>query len=73
MTCTGQFAESKISNPVCLRCGRDRFDHIEVEETIALVWDGTLTREPITWAEAEQIARQQIQQRGQLPLEKASA
>ena len=42
----------------------------DLEERISLIWDGTLTREPITWAEAEQIARQQIQQRGQLPLEK---
>lgn len=42
----------------------------DLDERISLVWDGTLTREPITWAEAEQIARAQIQQRGQLPLEK---
>jgi len=45
-------------------------DEEDLQERIALIWDGAPSTQPITWAEAEQIARAQIQQRGQLPLEK---
>lgn len=34
-------------------------EHIDLEERIALVWDGAPASAPITWAEAERIARDQ--------------
>ena len=32
----------------------------ELDERTALVWDGAPSRKPLTWAEAEAIARQQM-------------
>ena len=63
--CTGQFADTKTSNPICLRCGRDRFDHIELEETAAVVEEGN---PGMTRSEAERLARQWQQDRQRLPL-----
>lgn len=39
------------------------------EERIAIVWDGASSRDPITWAEAERIARQQMDESRRLPLD----
>ena len=63
--CTGQFKQDAGSNPVCLRCGRDRFDHIEIEETAAVIEEGN---PGMTRSEAERLARQCQQDRQRLPL-----
>lgn len=45
-------------------------DRDDLEERIALVWDGAPSSAPITWAEAERIAHQQRQDQDRLQLGK---
>lgn len=45
-------------------------DRDDLEERIALVWDGAPSSAPITWAEAERIAHQQRQAQDRLQLGK---
>ena len=42
----------------------------DLDERTALVWDGAPSRKPITWAEAERIARAQKREVDRLPLGK---
>lgn len=43
-------------------------EQIDLEERIAIVWDGAPSSAPITWAEAERVAHQQRQDQDRLPL-----
>jgi len=35
-------------------------ERIDIEERIGIIWDGAPSKEPVAWAEAERIARAQI-------------
>ena len=42
----------------------------DLDERTALVWDGAPSKQPMTWAEAERIARAQQHDADRLPLGK---
>lgn len=45
-------------------------EQIDLDERIAIIWDGAPSTAPITWAEAERIARAQQHEGDRLPLGK---